>query len=54
MNKAKPVNQSSHVIVQAIRNFIDKMRQNPDVYPIRYYKKGHRRFRKDLNGPAVK
>lgn len=53
MNKTKHTNHSSHILVQAIRNFIDKIRQNPDVYPIRYYKK-NRRFRRDLNGPAVK
>ena len=53
MNKTKHTNQSSHILVQAIRNFIDKIRQNPDVYPIRYYKK-NRRFRRDLNGPVVK
>lgn len=53
MNKTKYQGQSSHVIVQAIRNFFDKIRQNPDVYPIRYYKK-NRKYRKDFNGPAVK
>lgn len=53
MNKTRHQNQSTHIIVQAIRNFIDKIRQNPDVYPIRYYKK-NRRYRKDFNGQAVK
>ena len=38
---------SSHVhpIVYAFRALINKLRQNPDVYPIRYYKKG-RNFRR--------
>ncbi|MGB4844040.1 MAG: hypothetical protein WBP16_06230 [Ferruginibacter sp.] len=45
--------KSDHVIVQAIKNFIGKIRQNPDIYPIRYYKK-NRKFRNTYNGPAVK
>lgn len=42
-----------HPIVQAFRNLIGKMRQQPDVYPVRYYKKG-RRFRRRWEGPLVK
>ena len=53
MNKTKYQTQSSTLLVQVIRNFIGKIRQNPDIYPIRYYKKS-RKFRRDLNGPAVK
>lgn len=53
MNKPKYQPQSGPFVLQVIRNFIDKMRQSPDIYPIRYYKK-NRRFRKDLNGQAVK
>ncbi len=41
------------MVIQIIKNFIDKMRQNPDVYPIRYYKK-NRKFRRNIDGPAVK
>jgi hypothetical protein len=29
-------------IVQAVKNFINKLTQSPDVYPIKYYKKGKR------------
>ena len=53
MNKPKYQTQSSPFLVQVIRNFIGKIRQNPDIYPIRYYKK-NRKFRRDFNGPAVK
>ena len=53
MNKSKYQTQSTHVVLQVIKNFIGKIRQNPDIYPIRYYKK-NRRFRRDIDGPAVK
>jgi hypothetical protein len=53
MNKPKYQAQSTNALAQAIRNFIGKIKQNPDIYPIRYYKK-NRRFRRDLDGPAVK
>jgi len=53
MNKPKYQTQTTHIVVQAIKNFIGKIRQNPDVYPIRYYKK-NRRIRRDFDGPAVK
>jgi hypothetical protein len=53
MNKTKYQPQATHIVVQVIKNFIGKIRQNPDVYPIRYYKK-NRRFRRDFDGPAVK
>lgn len=29
-------------LIQVIRNFFQKLRQNPEIYPIKYYKKGHR------------
>ncbi len=47
--------QSSHIhpIVQMVKNFISKLRQNPEVYPIKYYKKGHR-FRRNWKTPMVK
>jgi len=53
MNKSKYQAQSTNALAQVIRNFISKIKQNPDIYPIRYYKK-NRRFRRDLDGPAVK
>ena len=53
MNKPKYQTQSIHPLIQVIKDFIGKIRQNPDIYPIRYYKK-NRRFRRDFNGPAVK
>lgn len=53
MNRNPYQAKSGHVIVQAIRSFIDKLRQNPDVYPIRYYKK-NRKFRSNFNSNAVK
>lgn len=53
MNKPKYQPDSSHIVVQAIKNFIGKLRQNPDIYPIRYYKK-NRRLQRDFNGQAVK
>lgn len=40
-------------LLQVVRNFIGKLRQNPDVYPIRYYKKG-KQFRRKWQAPLVK
>jgi hypothetical protein len=34
--------KNSHFIVAAIQRLIGKLRQNPDVYPIKYYKKNRR------------
>ena len=47
--------QTSHIhpIVQMVKNFINKLRQNPEVYPIKYYKKGQR-FRRNWKSPMVK
>jgi hypothetical protein len=45
--------KSGHIVVQVIKSFIGKLRQNPDVYPIRYYKK-NRRFSSSFNREAVK
>jgi hypothetical protein len=53
MIKPQSQTKSGHIVVQAIKNFIGKLRQNPDVYPIRYYKKG-RRLNGSLNRQAVK
>lgn len=53
MNKTQYKAKSEHIIVQAIKSFIGKIRQNPDVYPIRFYKK-NRKFRSNFSGQAVK
>lgn len=53
MNKTPYKAKSSHIVVQTIKNIIAKIRQNPDIYPIRYYKK-NRRYRRDMNGQALK
>lgn len=53
MNKPPEQAKSSFIVVQVIKNFISKIRQNPDVYPIRYYKK-NKRFRSNFNGHSVK
>ena len=53
MNKTKYQAPPTNVLTQVIRNFISKIKQNPDIYPIRYYKK-NRRLRRDFDGPAVK
>jgi len=52
MNTMKTT-QSANLIVQVVKNFIGKLRQNPDVYPIKYYKKG-RQFRRKWQEPSVK
>ena len=44
MNNNSYQAKNSHFIVSAIQRFISKLRQNPDIYPIKYYKK-NRRFR---------
>jgi hypothetical protein len=50
-----PNNQqkTKNLLVQVVMNFLGKIRQNPDVYPIRYYKKG-KQFRRKWQGPLVK
>jgi hypothetical protein len=44
---------SANSILQAVKNILGKLRQSPDIYPIRYYKKG-RQFRRKWQGTAVK
>ncbi len=44
---------NTHPIMQILKNFINKLRQNPEVYPIKYYKKSQR-FRKNWKTPLVK
>lgn len=53
MSKTQYPQKNNHIVVQAIKNFIGKLRQNPDTYPIRYYKK-NRKFRHNFNEQAVK
>jgi hypothetical protein len=49
LNESNSQGASTHPIVQAVKNFIGKLRQNPEIYPIRYYKK-NRRFRRNWHG----
>jgi hypothetical protein len=53
MNRIPYQVKSDHIVVQVIKNFIGKLRQNPDIYPIRYYKK-NRRFKGNLKEQFVK
>ncbi len=53
MNKTDNPTQTTYVVIQIIKNFISKIRQNPDIYPIRYYKK-NKRFKRNYDSPAVK
>jgi fido (protein-threonine AMPylation protein) len=50
-------NDSNHTIhsplFQGIMNFLGRLRQNPEVYPIKYYKKS-KRYRRHWQGPLVK
>ena len=43
----------AHPIVQMVKNFINKLIQNPEVYPIKYYKKNHR-HKRHWKTPMVK
>lgn len=52
MNSMKQ-HQASNSITQLVKNFIGKLRQSPDVYPIKYYKKG-KQFRRKWQAPLVK
>jgi len=53
MTRTKYQAKTDHILVQMFKNFIGKIRQNPDIYPIRYYKK-NRKNRSNFNGQAVK
>ena len=35
----------THPLLQAVKNLFSKLRQNPEIYPIKYYKKNHRNKR---------
>ncbi|MBS1742351.1 MAG: hypothetical protein JST81_04890 [Bacteroidetes bacterium] len=54
MNNHTQSSANIHPVIQLIRSFINKLRQNPDVYPIKYYKKGHHRSRRVMKYPMVK
>ncbi|MBS1733600.1 MAG: hypothetical protein JST02_09915 [Bacteroidetes bacterium] len=43
----------THPIVQMIKSFLNKLVQNPEVYPIKYYKK-NQRHRRSWKTPIVK
>lgn len=53
MTRTPYQSKPDHIVIHVIKGFINKLRQNPDIYPIRYYKK-NRRFRTSFNGQAVK
>jgi hypothetical protein len=44
---------SGNPLLQGIKNFLGKLRQSPDIYPIKYYKKS-KRFRRHWQAPLVK
>jgi hypothetical protein len=44
--------QHTHPVVYAIKMLIYKFRQHPEIYPIKYYKKG-RRYRKSWKSELV-
>ena len=51
-----PVNNQSYPanpVLKVIKMLMEKMRQNPEIYPIRYYKKSSR-FRRHWQGPLIK
>ena len=51
MNTYKPGH--THAIVQLVKNFVNKLFQNPEVYPIKYYKK-NQRHKRNWKSPMVK
>jgi hypothetical protein len=51
MNPVKQ--QSASLLTQLFKGFIDKLRQSPDVYPIKYYKKG-KQYRRKWQAPLIK
>ena len=53
MNKSNNEQLNANPLLQVVKYFVDKLRQNPDVYPIKYYKKG-KQFRRKWQGPLVK
>jgi len=53
MNKTPYQAKSENIVLRTIKNFIGKLRQNPDIYPIRYYK-NNRRSGSSFNRQVVK
>lgn len=53
MNHDYNNNTAANPLLQSIKNFFSRLRQNPEVYPIRYYKKS-KRFRRNWQAPLVK
>jgi hypothetical protein len=53
MERSLNNSQLVHPLFQSIKNFFDRLRQNPEVYPIKYYKKG-KRFRRHWQAPLIK
>ena len=51
MNIPRP--NHTHPIVQVMKNFFNKLMQNPEIYPIKYYKK-NQRHRRNWKTPLVK
>jgi len=49
MNKTNNQQPILNPLLQVVKSFIGKLRQNPDVYPIKYYKKG-KQLRRDGRG----
>lgn len=45
----KSQHNQTHPVVYAVKVFIEKLLQHPEVYPIKYYKKGSR-YRKSWKG----
>jgi hypothetical protein len=45
--------QNVHPVIYAIKILIHKFRQHPEIYPIKYYKKG-RRYRRNWKSDLVK
>jgi len=41
----KPDKQNPNPLVQFVKSLLNKFLQTPDIYPIKYYKKG-KRFRR--------
>ena len=53
MNKPNNAPMTANPLVLLVKNFIGKLRQSPDIYPIKYYKKG-KQFRRKWQAPLVK
>ncbi len=46
-------NNQVHPVLYSIKMWINKFRQHPEIYPIKYYKKG-RKFRRNGYSEPVK